>query len=364
MALTINMVIFVFMIAIETAIPYLAKRTIVFGVTIPERYTKDSMLVLYKKRYSLTVFCFSIITLIGYLIWILKVNPLEDTIVLAGVVIQFVIILLSMSLYFYFHAKTMQRKKTKKWGKDLKEVKVTDLSVRSQDEMLPWYVFLLPIIITCGLIGYTAIQYDSLPQQIPTHWGPNGKPDSFTDKNLFSVHSLSLILLVMQFMFLGINEMTKRSGIKLSAVSTEASRIRQLTLRKYSSWFMILTSVLITMLFSFIQLTTIHSNVIKDALLISAPIIFLIIVLIGTIIFSIKVAKAGVNVGHQFVEGITDVDEDKYWKGGLFYFNKNDPSLFVEKRFGVGWTLNLAHPLGFIILLAPILLILCIAFLS
>ncbi len=59
---------------------------------------------------------------------------------------------------------------------------------------------------------------------------------------------------------------------------------------------------------------------------------------------------------------ITDLDEDSYWKGGIIYFNKNDPSIFVEKRFGVGWTLNFANPLGYIIVMGPLIIILLLAF--
>lgn len=33
---------------------------------------------------------------------------------------------------------------------------------------------------------------------------------------------------------------------------------------------------------------------------------------------------------------IIDRDDDQYWKLGMFYFNKNDSTLFLEKRFGVG----------------------------
>jgi len=28
----------------------------------------------------------------------------------------------------------------------------------------------------------------------------------------------------------------------------------------------------------------------------------------------------------------------------LFYVNRDDPALFIEKRFGVGYTLNFGHP--------------------
>ncbi len=84
---------------------------------------------------------------------------------------------------------------------------------------------------------------------------------------------------------------------------------------------------------------------------------FLLIILIATAIYAFKVGQSGsrinVDIEDDSVTGITDVDDDKYWKAGIFYVNKNDPSIFVEKRFGVGWTINFANPIGYIILFGP-----------
>lgn len=44
-----------------------------------------------------------------------------------------------------------------------------------------------------------------------------------------------------------------------------------------------------------------------------------------------------------FIEGIPD--EDKYWSG-LIYNNPNDKRFMVEKRVGIGTTVNFAHPAG------------------
>ena len=37
-------------------------------------------------------------------------------------------------------------------------------------------------------------------------------------------------------------------------------------------------------------------------------------------------------------------DDDKHWRGGLFYINREDPALWVARRFGLGWTLNFGNP--------------------
>lgn len=39
-------------------------------------------------------------------------------------------------------------------------------------------------------------------------------------------------------------------------------------------------------------------------------------------------------------------DDDDNWILGIFYYNPKDKKLNVEKRVGVGWTVNMAHPVG------------------
>ena len=58
-------------------------------------------------------------------------------------------------------------------------------------------------------------------------------------------------------------------------------------------------------------------------------------------------------------------DDDRYWSGGFFYTNPDDPAVLVPKRFGLGWTVNFGHPHGklfliSILLLPPVLLILTV----
>lgn len=41
---------------------------------------------------------------------------------------------------------------------------------------------------------------------------------------------------------------------------------------------------------------------------------------------------------------ISIASENSAWKGGLVYFNPEDPAAIVPKRFGIGWTCNFARP--------------------
>jgi len=46
---------------------------------------------------------------------------------------------------------------------------------------------------------------------------------------------------------------------------------------------------------------------------------------------------------------------DRYWKLGLFYFNRDDSAVIVEKRFGLGYSLNFARPTAWIIVMLVML---------
>ncbi|MDT9027111.1 DUF1648 domain-containing protein [Rossellomorea yichunensis] len=353
-----------FLMVLQITIPFIVKRTVVFGVTIPVDEIRNEQLLHYKKLYAILTFFISILALALYFTWSKNIPSTENHLILAGLLLPFVILFISMSLYFYFHMKVTTLKREKQWFKDRKQVKVSELNLRTRDEMLPWIVYVVPMVITVGLMVFTLVNYNNLPDQIPTHWGPDGKPDSFTTKTYLSALTLPLVLLVMNAMFLGINELTRNSGIKLSAGNIKASRVRQLRLRKYTSWLLFFISILISMLFTFLQFNTLYENSVSDLLIITMPLAFSALVLIGTVLMAIKVGKKDSDLDVEVIdEGTGDVinaDDDQYWKGGLFYFNPEDPSIFVEKRFGVGWTLNFARPLGYLILVGPLLVIVII----
>ena len=89
-------------------------------------------------------------------------------------------------------------------------------------------------------------------------------------------------------------------------------------------------------------------------------------VLAGTVLYS-AVIMAIVIIGvitQQQVERRYDrdtelelQDDDDNWILGMFYYNKNDTRLNVEKRFGYGGTVNLAHPAGMVIGIVSLLVL-------
>ena len=241
-----------------------------------------------------------------------------------------------------------------------------DLQFQEKLQLVPRIVFIIPMIVTVGLIIYTFMKYPEMPDMIPTHWGPSGQPDAFSEKTYFSAISMPLILLVMQVMFLMMSEGMKFSGAKINPANKKTSVAQQLAFRKYSSWFALFITITMTLLLGYFHLQTIHPEIASAWVMFALPLVFLVITFVGVGIYTVKVGQSGsrlkVGGASPNIEDKIAVDDDKYWKGGLFYINKDDPSIFVEKRFGVGWTFNFGRPLSWIVLFVPLIIILVIAF--
>jgi uncharacterized membrane protein len=58
-------------------------------------------------------------------------------------------------------------------------------------------------------------------------------------------------------------------------------------------------------------------------------------------------------------------DDDRYWYlSSAVYNNPDDPDLIVRRRYMPGWTLNIGHPVGRLIVIGVLVLLVALALLS
>lgn len=357
--------ILLFTTVLQAFMPKFLKQTEAFGVYVPEQYTKEKTVIRLKNKYTRVVLLVGLVILAGYLYWSLTQNPAEDTLALIGVGVQFAMLFISIGYYFMMHLRVKKLKEQQKWLSGKSEVRVVDLKFQDKLKLIPRAVFIVPMIVTIGLIIYTFIKYPEMPDMIPTHWGPNGQPDDFSEKTYFSSVATLLLLLIMQGMFLMMSEGMRFSGSKINPANKKTSLAQQLEFRKYTSWFALFVSISVTLMMGYTHLQTIHPDISSAWVMFALPITFLVVVLLGVLIYTVKVGQSGSRIkvkedSPNLEHSITAVDEDRYWKGGILYFNPEDPSILAEKRFGVGWTLNFGRPASWIIFLLPFVLILVI----
>jgi len=88
-------------------------------------------------------------------------------------------------------------------------------------------------------------------------------------------------------------------------------------------------------------------------------IVFLVLIFIIAGITAITTGQGGSRLKNETIETVKEMnrDDDQFWKFGMIYYNKNDPSIFIEKRFGVGFTMNFANPIAIVLLVGLFVLI-------
>lgn len=77
-----------------------------------------------------------------------------------------------------------------------------------------------------------------------------------------------------------------------------------------------------------------------------------LLLIIVVFVLSLMSAGQGGTRKSEGPEGapVGDRTADEHWHWGLFYFNPADPALMVEKRMGIGYTLNFGNPWAWLML--------------
>jgi uncharacterized membrane protein len=72
------------------------------------------------------------------------------------------------------------------------------------------------------------------------------------------------------------------------------------------------------------------------------------LVILGSIVYLIRANRAA--------RGPLDPTPKECWKGGILYYNPDDPVLFIGRRDGAGFTLNMGNPWSWVVLGSPLLI--------
>lgn len=354
---TIMVLIFFGMVAVMMAVtPYITRKTESFGVTIPEAAYLDPELKKLRKQYAAVIIVFSILLAAALFIAVSTSQLLQTGFALAVLVD----IAGNFLIYLYFHRKMKAIKKTRNWAAGKKQAIIVDPKFRSQKLIFSNAWFLIHASVTAATFLMTWLCYGRIPDRIAMHYDFNGTSTDWVEKSYRTVFELPTVQLFLLILFIWLNTMIAKSKQQLNAERPEASLEQNVRFRRRWSAFMIITGLLMILLFFAIQLSFI----------VPVPIAWLsyggmgavLLIVAGAVLLSVITGQGGsrIRVGNGAVQGRFQYDDDAYWKLGVFYFNRNDPSLWVEKRFGSGWTLNFAHPAGWIILgliiLIPLLL--------
>ncbi|MDK2806795.1 MAG: hypothetical protein PWQ94_1959, partial [Thermoanaerobacterium sp.] len=347
------------LIVIGAITPFITRKTIVFGVHVPKDFLKDKELQEIKTLYIINFLTVSLVFMILVVIRMKNIN-----FAVGGIFIEVIIM---FAMYMKAHYEVSALKSKKEWSKGKKEIAVVDMDFRKEKIVVSSLWFLLPaaIIILTLIVGI--YMYPNIPQMIPMHFNFRGEADSFAKKSIMSVFSISIVQLIMTILMFVSYKMIELAKQQIDPSDPELSKEKNLKFRRIWSGFVVFASTLINVIL--MGTAFIVYGVIKDwqSKIAVFSILTGLIITIAAIVISVMTGQGGERIKIDRENdrmSSVDRDDDRYWKGGLIYYNPDDPALFVEKRFGVGWTVNFARPSIWIFTLVLIFIIMLLKYIS
>lgn len=344
--------------AILAATPWFMKKNECFAVTIPESAQADVRFLAFRKRYAAAVLAVTLIcavalgvvsnVVLGKMSSETDAASLNAILVAAIVAAATIPLIASFALMLHYRKRVKAIKREEGWKAERDEaVAFIGFEEAPAPPSLAWNVVYVPIVLITLALGLAL--YPSTPDLVPTHIDFAGNVNQWTPKGPALIAFPLLVEVFMAACFIFSHWMTIRSKKDVDparpAISAYAygafARAECILLLVGGS---VLTAVLgIVMI---LMMTEFLSMLVTMVLIIVATLVF-----VGaTIAFSVVYGQSGSRLVKRLEEnGDIIADNDERWKAGIFYWNKDDASLILPKRFGVGWTMNWARPAAWVI---------------
>ncbi|ACA54755.1 DUF1648 domain-containing protein [Clostridium botulinum] len=355
------------LLAFQIITPKTTRKDIFLGVRIPEEESEKMGIKNIYRSFVLwnIIISLPVIFLLSFIVY--KFNNIG-----LFVLFTFIYIFISFLIYLKFNNDVKKLKSNKNWFKNKKQVIAVDTEFSSENAnkslISPWW-FLIPILIILITIFMNIKAYPNLPNKVATHWDFNGNVNGYQNKSTFLIYQMPLMELFITSIFFLCYKIIGWSKKQISAVNPEESKVRNKLFRRILSIYITFSAIAMTILLSLINFQIMKVIDINDKYMMYFSLIFTLSIIIATILLGVKVGQGGsnlkLNYKNESKKNFINKDDDTHWVlGNTIYYNKEDPSLFIEKRFGIGWTINAGRPLGLIIYILLALLIIASIFLS
>lgn len=332
--------------------PYLMRRNECFAVTIPAFAQNDPRLAYLKKRYAVIMAIITALSTIASLaagaFLVANEEALGVTILCTALLVP---IAASFALMLCNRQKVAALKHAEGW-----QAKGSHAAAVTAEEDLPralplvWNLLYIPVVLATIALGLAL--YPSMPDMLPMHADFEGNVNDYAPKTLGSAIGFPVLIEVFLAVCMVVSHwMILRSKRHTDPGAPATSALAYGLFARAESTFLLVSGILLSGGIGIVFLLS-SAGFVQLGQAAVAIIILCVPVVIGSIALSVIYGQAGSRVFRkmQADEGFL-ADDDEHWKLGIFYYNKEDASAFLPKRFGVGWTINFARPAAWAIMI-------------
>lgn len=233
------------------------------------------------------------------------------------------------------------------WYDGLTQGVTADTSWRTRPLRFPlaWLLPAVAVLVATAIVG--AVRYPGLPGSLAVHFTSSGTPEGWVGKSLVSVFlpvaaQLAFTALVtVQYVIL----YRSRPDIDAGNAADSTRRYRDFLARTSRLALAFVALENLGLMLRAFQIWQVYRLRVLPGVTPSLPALLGGLLLV---IIAMRMGQGGSRLlpglaGGPGRAGVVNRDDDRFWKGGLFYVNHGDPAILVGKRFGVGWTLNFGN---------------------
>ena len=252
-------------------------------------------------------------------------------------IIYTVYIMLILVVFYFPYIKGNSELKSLKreMGIEAKGVRVADLQSISSAHALNMPMIIIPNAIA-GAVTLLTFLYDLELFSVPSSKGQGS----------FVATILSLTFLSMGILFIVLAKMM--DNMRNEVISEESDVNANFNRAKKKMWSDVWIQISWLNTIMLIYLVVVMLVLYSEGMLLVGSVAYMIAICVILGIMARKTAL--LNSCYKF-EGGADDDDDN-WIYGIFYYNPKDYRLNIERRDGLGTTINMAHPLGKVISIA------------
>jgi uncharacterized membrane protein len=252
----------------------------------------------------------------------------------------------SLGCFWLARARIAAVKNAEGWFTGLRQTVAADTSWRTEPVRFPvlWLLPAVAVLVATVIIG--AIRYPELPGRVAVGFAASGAPDRWVGKSLWGVFSRVAGQVWVTGLWTGLLLIIYRSrpDTDASAPADSTRRYRRF-LVVYSRALLVLVALVnVSLLLTALRDWQVYR---LSGIGAALPVLPGVLGLFILVVVAVRMGQAGSRLAGRPGGGPgVNRDDDRFWKGGLIYVNRDDPAIMVGNRFGVGWTPNLGNPKG------------------